>query len=167
MSLSLFRGHASVRFDEPDIAAVVPACVPYVAAALAAGWQLARDGGANHMDVLHGCKHLVDFRKASRRQLQRAIYFRFVAEVRVVEGEKLRVGDFVFRCMREPAFFRAAQQLPRYRRKLEQLQVHLKTVDRHLLAGDPDAHDRQLIVPMAGGDVKLIKRLAEDYEEGW
>lgn len=167
MSFDLFQGHCSVRFEEPDIAAAIPSCAGLVAAALAQGWRLARDGAANHMDVLHGCRHLVDFRRARRRQLQRSIFFRFAPGRIVVEDELFGVERFIARCELDAVFFRAAQQHPRYARKLRLLNNHLVGCSRHLMAAEPDAHDRQLIVPMTGGDTRWIKRLADAYEGGW
>ena len=168
MSFDLFHGHSSVRFEEPDIAAIIPACVPILAAALAHGWRLARDGAANHMDVLHGCSHLTDFKRASRRQLQRSIFFRFRPQVlRVIDDQPFRVEQFIARCQADAAFFRAAQQHPRHERRLRQLQRHMQTCARHLMVADPEAHDRNLIVPITGGDKDLIARLAGDYEGGW
>lgn len=155
-----------VTFEEPDLTTRLPACLPIIAATMAAGWRLSTDGFPNHQDVMEGVAHLQDFRGASPRKLRRVITFRFRTALITIEGEPLRVEHFVERCRADAAFFRAAQSHPRYQHWLDQLTAQLPAAPRHLRAAEPDAHERTLDVPFHTPPAVLAS-FARAYESGF
>lgn len=156
----------AVEFEERDLIARVPACVPLLAAAMAQGWRLANDGSTNHEDVIEGLAHLQDFRGAARRKLSRRITFRFVQKEILVEREKFRVEQFLQRCVDDPTFFRFAREHPRYSFWWDQLVTKLPHSTRHLKAAEADAHDRSLCIPI-GCPAEMAAEFARMYEEGF
>jgi hypothetical protein len=165
--MNIFLPHVCLEFEEPDLRSEHPACLPYVAAALACGWRLVKDGSPNHTDALHGMKHLQDFKHASPAKLGRLITFRFVAATRIIEGEGVSLEGFIARCQQDKAYFRAAQGRQWYERWLELLKVAMMQERRSLLAAEPEAHDRTLIVPMRGARPEITHRFAVMYENSW
>lgn len=155
-----------VTFVEPDLTTRLPACTGFIAAALAAGWRLASDGFPNHQDVLEGVAHLQDFKGASRKKLRRVITFRFRTRLIVIEGEEMRVEQFLTRCQADAAFHRAAQMHPRYGHWANQLKAKLPSSPRHLSASEPEAHDRVVTVPM-NARPDWAARFAKGYEDGF
>ena len=155
-----------VTFEEPDLTARIPRCTALIAAALAAGWRLASDGFPNHQDELRGVAHLQDFKSASKKQIHRVITFRFRQSLRVVEGAEVRVEEFLAQCQADPAFFRAAQEHPRFRHWHDQLVEKLPHTPLHVTAAEPAAHDRVISIPL-GTAPDLAARLARSYEAGW
>lgn len=155
-----------VTFEEPDLTTRLPACTGFIAAALAAGWRLASDGFPNHQDVLEGVAHLQDFKGASPRKLRRVITFRFRTAVITIEGEPLRVEQFLERCRADAAFYRAAQRHPRYGHWANQLMAKLPHTPRHLSAAEPEAHDRVVTVPM-NARADWAAAFAKGYEDGF
>lgn len=162
----MISGSCAVDFEEPDLAAPVPSCVPLLAAAMAAGWRLANDKSPNHHDVLEGVAHVQDFKRAARSKLTRRLTFRFVQKELRIEGEKFRIEQFLQRCMDDALFFRVACAHPRFKHWSKQLVEKLPKSPRHLQAREPDAHQRVVSVPM-GCPPHIALQFARMYEEGF
>lgn len=165
--MNVFLGHVCLEFEEADLKATFPSCLPLVAAALACGWRLVKDGSPNHTDALHGVKHLQDFRGAKQAQLGRLVTFRFKARQLVIEGEAVAIGQFVERCRQDKRYLAAAQARQWYGKWLDLLKAAMMQERRSLLASEPEAHDRTLIVPMWGAPVEIKHRFAVMYENSW
>lgn len=162
----MLRPGIPVTFEELDVAASLPACVPVLAAAMAAGWRLVNDEYANHEDVLTGCKSIRDFKGAHPRRLQRFMTFRFQQRLILIVGEMMRVEEFIGRCAVDRVFLRAAQNHPRYQHWWQQLCHQLPLAVRSLSPTEHNAFERALIVPM-GGNRELMKCFDHHYQNSW
>ena len=142
-------------------------CLPYVAALLAIGWRLVKDGEPNHEDVLHGARHLQDVKTTRLAQLHRTVVWRFAANTFAFEGHLWR-ADLLARAMQQDrSLLHAAQALPSYPGLLEKLQHQLRhssKVRRSVSASDPHSHHDQVIVPMEGGSGPSRLAFARMYE---
>ena len=164
--MEICHSHTALRFQEESLSARIPKCAPIVAAALSVGWRLANDGAPNHEDILIGALHIQDFKRISPKKVRRVIKFRFIARSLVFENEKFRVEQFAERCAKEPALLHAAQRRRNYPAWERLLFRKLAEATRSFFVSDPDAHDRQLIVPMYG-DTAQKAAFAQQYENGF
>jgi hypothetical protein len=162
------HGHVEVAFEERDLSTKMPECAKWVACALSQGWRFVQDGSANLIDAYVGPKHVQDFKRARRQDLQRVLTFRFVGVTREVEGELISVNAFLHRCQQDRRYFTLAQAHPKFQRKLELLYKHFANQGIHFDAKDGnEAHNRRLIVPAFGGELDVIHQLAKQYENGF
>lgn len=155
-----------ITFQEPDVAAAVPACIPLLACVMAHGWRLTNDEYPNHEDVTTGVRHIPDFKRANPAKLTRFVTLRFVQKLIRIEGEELRLEQFIERCNADPAYLRAAQAHPKYERWHIALLAKLPFVTRHLAPTEHIDYGRFLIVPI-GGDPVLMERMDQHYQNSW
>lgn len=156
-----------ITFEESDLDATHPACIPLLAAAMAHGWRLADDEHPNHDDTTIGGRNLDDFREMNRRKLRRYITVRFVPRAIPVEGEILRVEQFIERCNTDAAFFRAAARHRHFNHWYLQLLGLLPRVSRSKSPTEHLDYGRILIVPLYGGDPRLMQAFKKLYQQPW
>lgn len=161
----LGHGIREITRMEPQLFEAIPTAVtPVIAAALTMGFMLLPE--QNHQDVITGCQHLQDYRKAPRSKLTRYVTFRFRAHVRALPllgGEKLHVEQFVARYEAEPALRKAVVAHPRYEAWHNRLRTLLLSATRCLMATQGD---RVAIIPIHG-DPQAQAAFARFFEEGW
>jgi len=155
-----------ITFQEPDVTTGMPSCIPLLAAAFAHGWRLANDDFPNHEDVTTGARHIADFKRAHPRRLTRFITLRFLQKKVRVEGEDLRIEEFLARCNSDRDYFHAAQAHPRFSRWRSLLIAKMPFVTRHLAPTEHVDYGRFLIVPI-GGDPALMERMDRHYQSSW
>jgi len=162
------QGAARVAFEEDlHLAKEECRCLPYVAAILAAGWRLVKDGAPNHEDVLCGAKHLQDFKTTQRAKLSRVVVWRFTAKILGVHGNLFRVEQFAAQLVEDAALFRDACAHPKHAHFLNQLKHQLKhspKARRSVMAADPHSNYDCVIAPMQGGDPVTMRAFARLFE---
>lgn len=173
--MKLHYGHSWISFQEPDLATPLPACLPMVAALLAAGFRLPKDGSENLSDVLRGPRHLQDFRGQNfpSRKMYRLLVWHFIAKPIYWEGHAWRWPKELRAALEsDPALIAAAQRHPHYLIFLTQLRAQVALARHRQLNAtgiDPQG-ERSLLVPafpnIHAQEKKLNTRLAHIYENG-
>jgi hypothetical protein len=131
---------------------------------LTLGFRLAQ--GSNHQDVIGDLPHLDDFKKATAKDLQRTITWRFSADEVEWQGHSLGVETAAALLEADAEFAAEVEALPGHETVQQTVLDLLRARPICLRCRNPRVHDRELIVPI-GGDPKLIARLAQEYEQGF
>jgi len=135
-----------------------------VAGLLSSGYRLA--SGHNHQDVWEGLQHVSQIRHCKPEDLTRVITWRFVATAQLIGAQTMGVHEFTERWQADPAWREGIMQQPDFQEVLQVLESATTRLPLCFHLANPARHDRELIIPVKG-DPEIIKRLAEDYENGF
>jgi len=105
----------SIEFEEADLRARLPECLPVVASLLWAGFRFTRDSPCLE-NVLLGKTRLPQFRSAKAAELRRVVRFHFVSRLVFWQGEAMTVGRWVRQWLSDPAMRRTVTAHPAYER---------------------------------------------------
>lgn len=146
---ALRLGTATVDFQESLDPGAPLECLAPVVAALMSGFKLAATNGGTVGNIEHcyvGRAHPRDFKTAKRAEIMRVIGFRFRAGARVINGEAMRVEQFIAQYQADAALRAQMAALPAWDANLAIIDAKIRATEPAVKAGY-DAR-RTLLIPM-------------------
>ena len=157
---------ATIEHIEPDLAAQVPSCVEMIAAALYSGFRLLPTPAVNHEDVLTGCARLQQFKDAKAAKLQRIVRFHFIAEERLVFGEKMGIAQFCARWQSDRIFVANLRSLKDHQKWMFGVSAKLAKARRSVVAQEASLGTVRAAYGAIRGNPQTLAAMAQFQENG-
>lgn len=113
-----------VAFEEPDLKAPLPECLPVVASLLWVGFRFAKDSPCLE-NVILGKDRLPCFKDAKRSELRREVRFHFISRTVVWNGEAMGPGRWVREWLSDPVLRKTVTAHPAFEKWRAGLAVQL------------------------------------------
>jgi hypothetical protein len=158
-------GITEITRREPDLRAQLPHFTPLIAALLCAGFRLLPPPHENHQDVLVGCEHLQDFKRARANNLDRVITFRFLTTRREVLGRIHAVQSFAERYEGDSIWASQVRAHPHFEKWHDALRSKLLAAVPAVMAIQGERHAVIPVGPRSSAEKRAA--FAHMFEEGW